>query len=336
MDFVCPTCKAPVEHGQEAFCCGDCGKEFPVVCGIPDFRIQPDPYISIEDDRRKGERLERASRTRSFEQMLDHYYSFTSDDPPDLAEKWKEHSMVDQEIARAYLESTGDFSKDGCRGRTLLDLGCATGGMLLAASAAALEPVGVDVAFRWLVICRARLLEQKVQATLVCANAEYLPFRDSTFDSITALDLLEHVRDPALAVNEARRVSRPASKSFSLTNNRYGRLWEPHVGVWGVGFLPRAKQVPYVARKRPDLREYRIRLRSVRELNRIFRATSYCRVSMGPGSLIAPHKVGWFGKLTLAAYNRSRFLPGLRSLLRWIGPKLEILALADRQGKKNQ
>jgi SAM-dependent methyltransferase len=39
--------------------------------------------------------------------------------------------------------------------------------------------------------------------------AEALPFDDGSFDAVASFDVLEHVRDPALALREIRRVLRP-------------------------------------------------------------------------------------------------------------------------------
>jgi len=331
MEFVCPLCKGSLDADDEGYRCSACQRSYPTVCGIPDFRLESDPYISIDADRKKGLELENATRHRTFEQMLDYYYSTTPDDPSDLAKKWAERSMVDQEIARAYLELGGLYGVDAAD-KSLLDIGCSTGGLLIAASrrygsVIGGSVIGVDVAFRWLVVCKARLRGENVRAKLVCANAERLPFPDCSLDVTTAFDVLEHVRDAAQAISEARRVSRPGAKSFFLTNNRYGRLREPHVGVFGVGFLPRARQAPYVARRRPDLREYKIQLRDAGELTRLFQDAAFSSFSVRPGSLYAPHKRGPLAARALAFYNRVRLLPGLRSLLRWTGPKLEVSAV---------
>ena len=42
--------------------------------------------------------------------------------------------------------------------------------------------------------------------TDVCASAECLPFQDGTFDLVLSQEVLEHVRDPFLAMREMKRV----------------------------------------------------------------------------------------------------------------------------------
>lgn len=45
-------------------------------------------------------------------------------------------------------------------------------------------------------------------ASLACAGAEALPFRDRAFDTVTCCHVLEHVQDAEAAVRELRRVAR--------------------------------------------------------------------------------------------------------------------------------
>ena len=54
MEFVCARCKGELN----GYRCEACSLEFPVLCGIPDFRLFADPYIGIAEDRAKGAALE--------------------------------------------------------------------------------------------------------------------------------------------------------------------------------------------------------------------------------------------------------------------------------------
>jgi len=49
-DFCCPLCKGGLRDDQAAYYCAACEKRFPVVLGIPDFRVFPDPYIDYENN----------------------------------------------------------------------------------------------------------------------------------------------------------------------------------------------------------------------------------------------------------------------------------------------
>ena len=51
MDFVCPVCRSPLSAQLKLYRCASCGREFPLVAGIADFRLWPDPYIGLSEDR---------------------------------------------------------------------------------------------------------------------------------------------------------------------------------------------------------------------------------------------------------------------------------------------
>lgn len=322
--FVCPLCKGPIELLSSGYRCRPCGREYPIVCGIPDFRILPDRYISIDDDRRKGERLFAETGRRSFAEMLDYYYSITPEVPPELARKFTAHALAEATIADQVLDQMGASLTP----RSLLDVGCSTGGMVVAAArrfpnAAGAAVVGLDVAFRWLVVGTARLREAGVEAPLVCGNAEHIPFPAGSFSAITCTDVVEHLIDPAPAFAECRRVAAPGGVVYVSTNNRYTLTPEPHTNVWGVGWMPRAMQADYV--RIVSGRTYRnIALRSARELARWAQAAGFagCRVRPAP---IAGASLGVRFARVRAIYDRARRLPGASELLRWIGPRLELL-----------
>ena len=323
MSFVCPQCRGALIATERNYRCDGCARDYPVVCGIPDFRLRPDPYIGLMEDREKGELLWAAAQHRSFEQLLRHYYDITKEDPTDLAAHWIPHSLSEPAIAALVLQGAG-LSEAGTE---MLDIGCSTGGMLIAAVRPGRRSVtGVDVAFRWLVVGQARLREAGVQATLVCANAESLPFPDGAFDVVTAQDSLEHFFDPLRAIGEGRRVSRPDGQSLWTTNNRYCPLPEPHVHLAGVGYLPRAWQAPYVEMRRGDLHPYWIRMRGAAEWARLFAQAGYQRARVTPAPLIAPHWQSGPLQAALRTYNRMRAWPVVRQMTRMIGPRLWIEA----------
>ncbi len=318
MELVCPRCRGGLKTEPDVYVCGPCGRRYPVLCGIADFRLRRDPYIGIEEDRAKGERLWESAQRMRFEELLRHYYDITAEDPPDLAAHWIPHSLAEPEIAALALRESGLAAGAG----ELLDIGCSTGGMLVAAAGRhGWRATGVDVAFRWQVVGRARLRDAGVEARLVCANAEWLPFADESFDAVTAQDALEHVNEPLLAAREGRRVSKAGARALWTTNNRYAPLPEPHLHLWGVGYVPRAWQARYVGMWRRDTHPYSIRMRSGREIRRMFREAGYAEARVTPAPLFAPHWPEGAGQKALALYNRLRLKPGVRQMLAAIGPR---------------
>lgn len=304
MRFVCPQCKGGLAESGNAYGCATCARAFPVICGIPDFRLFADPYIGLEADRAKGQALEAATRGMSFANAVRHYYAITPDDPADLAERWTARALAEVAIAREMLAySRGDGP--------LLDVGCSTGAALIAAGGG----MGVDIAFRWLVLGQLRLREAGVAARLVCANAEHLPFADSMGARVISFDTLEHLRDAAQSLREMRRVG---SSLLLTSNNRWAPLPEPHVHLWGVGWLPRRWQAPFVARRRPDLHPYGIQLRSAEEGRELARASGWVNARTEAAPLFAP-QMGASARRVLALYRGLRLAPGMSLIApRWM------------------
>ncbi|PYS90699.1 MAG: methylase [Acidobacteria bacterium] len=82
----------------------------------------------------------------------------------------------------------------------ILDVGCGTGANLEMLARFG-DAEGVDVSDEALAFCRARGLT-RVQA----GAAEALPYKDATFDLVTALDVVEHLDDDTQGLSEMRRV----------------------------------------------------------------------------------------------------------------------------------
>jgi ubiquinone/menaquinone biosynthesis C-methylase UbiE len=88
-----------------------------------------------------------------------------------------------------------------------LDLGVGDG--RLAAALRALSLTGVDVS--QVALDRARLRLPAAELVLVEPD-EPLPFPDNTFDLVSCIETLEHIRDVQLALSEIRRVLRPGGR----------------------------------------------------------------------------------------------------------------------------
>jgi SAM-dependent methyltransferase len=88
----------------------------------------------------------------------------------------------------------------------ILDVGCGTGANLeMLARFGHAE--GVDVSPEALAFCRERGLKNVRQG-----EAERLPFADSSFDIVTALDVVEHLDDDAAGLREMGRILRPGGR----------------------------------------------------------------------------------------------------------------------------
>lgn len=212
-----------------------------------------------------------APPAKTFGELLTAYYELSPENPPEL----NAHYIASMEgsVVRgsAILRKLGNIAPD-IRERRILDLGCGTAGLAVAASKEFAEVVGVDVALRWLLIGRQRLSESGPEAAkvaLICANAEALPFQSAAFEAVVADAVIEHVRDSKRMRDETFRVLTTDGAFFFTTNNRYSILPEPHVRILGFGLLPRRwmEKAALALRRTP----YKTRLHSRRELRNVFR-----------------------------------------------------------------
>lgn len=89
----------------------------------------------------------------------------------------------------------------------VLDLGCGSG-QILKISNRSFKVIGADLSISMLGQARTR-----GGALLLCqADAQAIPFKDNTFDSLISLDLLEYLPTPLKVVEEMVRVLKPAGK----------------------------------------------------------------------------------------------------------------------------
>ncbi len=234
--FVCPECRTAVERGEDHYHCRTCNRQYPVLFGIADFRLRSDRYLTLEQERDKARKLYEFGKSASFDELLDYYYSITDDVPAELAVRYKayiKNAPVQAGITLKDLDLAPDSD-------VLLDLGCGAGGMLMASAGHCKSIIGVDIALRWLVICQKRLMEAGIEATLVCADAEAMPFEYGNVSRIVAGDVIEHVYDPGHFLVECYRHLTQGGKLWLSASNRYCLGPNALTRIWWIGFFPRS------------------------------------------------------------------------------------------------
>jgi ubiquinone/menaquinone biosynthesis C-methylase UbiE len=93
----------------------------------------------------------------------------------------------------------------------LLDDGCGTGMLLQRLDS---PVVGLDISPHLLKTAKEKI---KTEQDLILCDAEQLPLRDSVFDGVYAITLIQNTPDKAKTVTEIKRVSRPGSKIIVTT-----------------------------------------------------------------------------------------------------------------------
>lgn len=96
---------------------------------------------------------------------------------------------------------------------SLLDIGAGTGRLLEKVSQMFPETdlFGIDLAFGMTKVARNRL-EQSKRASLVCSDAENLPFKDGTFDIVVSTSTYQWISPIEEAFNETYRVLLPSGR----------------------------------------------------------------------------------------------------------------------------
>jgi SAM-dependent methyltransferase len=322
LQWVCPTCRSDLDADDAALHCGQCQVRYPVIAGIPDLRVGPDPWIGLVEDRRKALRLEAETAGLGLEDALRVYWAMTPETPPDRAARFIEHVLAAESRSRDWLRQVAVEAPRPEPG-PWLDLGCGTADLAAAAGAGQVV-IGADIAMRWLVLARKRAGLHAAAHPLVCCCAERLPFESHSVPRVFALGLLEHCASASDVLAEAARVLRPGGSLLVRTVNRYSVFREPHVGVWGVGFLPRRWADAYVRLWGGGGYRHHRPL-SALELAAALRRAGLVDVSVRPAAILPADRDRLRGVAARVApaYERLRRLAPTRWLLSAISPVLE-------------
>lgn len=102
-----------------------------------------------------------------------------------------------------------------------LDIGCGTGLWMTELGRKA-RVTGLDNSPSAIAFCKERGLKH-----LVVGSAAALPFKDASFDLVTANGVIEHLEDDVQMVRECMRVLKPGGHALFLTS-AFGFLWSAH------------------------------------------------------------------------------------------------------------
>lgn len=123
----------------------------------------------------------------------------------------------------------------------VLDVGCGTGANLahvLGDRSRGARPfaAGTDASWEAILFCRRRAL-----CDLALGSVESLPYRDASFDFVTAHDMLYTVPDDAKALSEIFRVLKPGGRLYITVAALRAFAGEHDRAVWGLRRYGRAE-----------------------------------------------------------------------------------------------
>ena len=302
-----------------------CSATFPLVAGIPDLRTSHAFWMDLEDDRRRAADLESGVAAEDVAGSVRWVFGRRPGWTKAMIER-RTASVMDA-VAKLHEDCRSWLAPAIDRRGPVLDVGCGPG-MMLAAMPGDRPRIGIDVSLEWLVVAKRLTRAAGVEAWLAAGHAESLPLSDEFFGTVIALDVLEHVGDQAAMLREIDRVLMPGGVFAAATPNRYSLAAEPHVYLWGVGWLPRAWQKGYV-RRRGGLSYDFTRLLSINELRKMIDSHSSLRALIDPAPVPASElrrfsrRRRWLGE----TYNRLLAFPPFRAAARMVGPFFHLTAV---------
>jgi SAM-dependent methyltransferase len=138
---------------------------------------------------------------------------------------FKHDGRVFTELLPAFDEAAAEFERRTCR--RVLDLGCGNGRHTVALSKRGFEVTGLDISMSGLRETRKWLLEESLDADLMCADTRRpLPLQSSCFDAVLSTQVIHHavIAEVRVAIAEIWRVLRPGGAAFvtvaGLTGDR--------------------------------------------------------------------------------------------------------------------
>ena len=170
-----------------------------------------------------------------------------------------------------------------------------------------------------------------VGATLVCADAESLPFADGGFSHVLASDLLEHTRSPTAAIESAGVALQPGGRLYVSSSNSRWIGPHPATGVWGAGLMPAALRAS-ILRRRHGIDILRAAsFVSAASVRRMARTVGLRQIEAGP---LQPEMGNLQGRSALFrffanGYSMLAKVPLLQTVLLHAGPVFEAIFVKE-------
>lgn len=265
MFWRCPYCHGTLAAGPERIGCEGCGRSYPVVAGLPDLRVDAPAWLDFGKDRDRAIHLDELIRREGLEAaILDVFRHSRRFHEAKARFRMKQ---VLAGIAKCEEQIAGWLAPLWTE--PVFELGVGPGQFVAAAARRGLAVHGIDVSLEWLVVAKHWARSLGAESVLAAGMAERLPLANGQVGLLVSLDVIEHVGDQARYAAEVGRVLRPGGAFALVTPNRFSLSPEPHVNVWGVGYLPVRLQAGWV--RLVSGRDYAYnRLLSTGEIRRLF------------------------------------------------------------------
>ncbi len=105
-------------------------------------------------------------------------------------------------------------------GKRVLDVGAGGGFLSVELAQRGAHVTALDLAPRALMAARTEAARRMLALSAVAASAEAVPLRDAAFDLVICTDVLPHIVDKKLVLDELARLVKPRGQLFVATMNR--------------------------------------------------------------------------------------------------------------------
>lgn len=106
------------------------------------------------------------------------------------------------------------------RDRRVLEVGVGAGTDFIRFARAGAHATGVDLTEHGVELTKRRLALEDLQANVIKADAEHLPFEDDSFDFVYSWGVIHHTENPEHAASEIARVTRPGGHVCVMVYHR--------------------------------------------------------------------------------------------------------------------
>ena len=199
-----------------------------------------------------------------------------------------------------FIPEYADFA--GARGKRVLEIGVGVGTDFIRFVRSGAIATGVDLTEHAVSLVRRRVELERLEAEVVQADAERLPFEDGAFDCVYSWGVLHHTPDSERAFSEVLRVLAPGGEACIMLYSRHS--WVAY-GLWAKhGLLKGRPQRSLADVLAHHMESEGTKGYTVRELRGLFAgledlrvdkvSTPYDHAWAGPLARLAGNRLGWF------------------------------------------
>lgn len=123
--------------------------------------------------------------------------------------------------------------------RHILDIGSGKGQFLIAAAQLGMNAEGVELCEDYIDQTYKAAEQHGVTVRVTQGEGERLPFSDETFDFLNLSEVIEHVEDPDMLLQEMYRVLKSGGKVYISVPNRYS-WFDTHYHIPFINWMPRS------------------------------------------------------------------------------------------------